>query len=65
MTLGRLQELRGYIDPGPWRLGRSDFDGSLMLFDSEGNPIALIYGGHDLGLYLEACAPDTLLGAKP
>lgn len=64
MTLGRLQELRAYIDGGPWRLGRSDFDGSLMLFDSKGDPIALIYAGHDLGLYLEACAPDSLLGPR-
>ena len=67
-TLGRLTELRAFVDDGPWKVGRStaDPEGSqLLLFDSAGDPIALIYGGHDLALYLEACAPSTLLGAKP
>jgi hypothetical protein len=60
----RLRELAGYVEPGPWKAGRSNVDGSLMLFDAHGEPLAAIYAGHDLALYLEACAPATLLGSE-
>lgn len=65
MNVGRLRELAQYVTPGPWQLRRSSVDGALVLYDvsddGEPYPLALIYAGHDLGLYLEQCAPALLL----
>lgn len=61
MNVGRLRELAQYVNAGPWRAGRSNVDGALMLFDADGEPLATIYAGHDLALYLAECAPATLL----
>lgn len=67
-TGDRLRELAGYVAPGPWTFRRSTVDGSLCLYDDAGpdaEPLALIYAGHDLGLYLQQCAPALLLGLLP
>jgi hypothetical protein len=62
----RLRELAQYVDPGPWRAARSEFDGTLMLYDAAGNPLAAIYAGHDLAVYLAGCSPAALdLEARP
>jgi hypothetical protein len=62
-TLGRLIELRAFVNAGPWHVGRSRIDErELLLLDPNDDVLAVIYGGHDLALYLEACAPVTLLG---
>ena len=61
MITGRARELAVYIDRGPWKVLRSEVDGSLMLVDQAENPLALIYAGHDLALYLAELAPATLL----
>lgn len=63
-TLGRLVQLRDFVDPGPWKVERSPVDGSVMLWDSKDEPLALVYAGSDVALYIAACAPDTLLGAR-
>ena len=65
MNTARLHELAEYVDRGPWRARRSDFDGSLILYGADGSPLALIYAGSDLAHYLELCAPQQLLEEVP
>jgi hypothetical protein len=60
MNAARLRELAQYVNAGPWRVARSDYDGALMLYAGD-DPLATIYGGHDLALYLAQCAPALLL----
>jgi hypothetical protein len=51
--------------PGPWRRRRSPFDGALLLEDvRDDEPVALIYAGLPLAVYLEALAPATLFGIE-
>jgi hypothetical protein len=64
MNVERLRELAQYIPAGPWAVRRSEVDGSLILFCDDW-PLALIYAGHDVALYLEQCAPALLLDADP
>ena len=61
MNVGRILELQSFVPRGPWRAGRSDFDGALVVYDQDGNPLALIYAGHDFAEYVAACSPAILL----
>lgn len=57
----RLRELAAYIGAGPWQARRSPVDDGLVLYDGDGEPLALIYAGSDFAHYLEQCAPAILL----
>lgn len=49
--------------PGPWHYERDPVErgGGLVLYDAHGEPVALVYGGLPVALYLQAVAPDRLL----
>lgn len=59
MNIDRLRELAQYVPAGPWTVRRSEVDGSLILYCDDW-PLALIYAGHDVALYLAQCAPALL-----
>lgn len=56
-----MRELAEDVPPGPWHHARS-LD-ALVIYDADGEPLALVYGGLPLARYLEACAPAALLEA--
>jgi hypothetical protein len=57
--LERAAELAAGIPPGPWHHYRAH-DGALILEDPTGEPLAHVYAGRALALYLEAVAPAVL-----
>lgn len=73
-TTGRGVNLPDYLDDvvrplgeslglkGPWHHER-EHDG-LVLYDVDGEPIALVYAGLPTALYLESVAPSRLLGGS-
>lgn len=54
---------RDVPERGPWHAERGA-DGALVLYDLDGEPVALIYGGRSTARYLEAVAPATMFGGR-
>jgi len=58
----RLRDLAEYITPGPWHAYRSDYDGQLVVYDDDNEPLAAIYAGIDFAKWVCETAPAVLFG---
>jgi hypothetical protein len=54
------RKLAADVPAGPWTHDR--VLGGLVIYDERGEPLALVYGGLPVALYLESVAPAVLFG---